>query len=84
MRPIPEGVARGLKFITGRDPDDEEQDVLPALISLARSVGLDDYLSGVEAWYTTRLGPTELFAETAADEEPLSRPQSAPKSKRER
>lgn len=65
-----EGVARGLKIMTGCTPD-EEQDVLPALIRLARSVGMDDYLMGVEAWYTTRLGPSEPFAASAAGEAPV-------------
>jgi len=70
-RADPEGVARAVKFMTGYEPD-EEQDVLPAFISLARSVGLDEYLTGAEAWYTTRLGPTEPFAATATDDEQLS------------
>lgn len=66
----PEAVARGLKFMTGCEPD-EEQDVLPELISFARNVGMDDYLMGVEAWYTTRLGLSESFAATVTDEEQL-------------
>ncbi len=50
--------------MTGYEPD-EEQDVLPAFISLARSVGLDEFLAGVEAWYTTRLGPVPSSADAA-------------------
>ena len=53
--------------MTGCAPD-EEQDVLPALIRLARNVGMDGYLTGVEAWYTTQLGPSEPFAASAAGE----------------
>ena len=60
----PEGVARGLKFMTGCEPDDEEE-VLGECIRLARSVGLDDYLTGEEGWYTTRLGPLPSSADAA-------------------
>ena len=63
-----EAVARGLKIITGCEPDDEEQDVLPAFVRLAHNVGMDEYLTGVEAWYTTRLGSSEPFASSAEEE----------------
>jgi len=66
-----EAVARGLKIMTGCEPD-EEQDVLPAFIRLAHNVGMDEYLTGVEAWYTTRLGPTESLAASSGEEESLS------------
>ena len=67
----PEGVARGVKLMTGAELDNEE-DVLGECIRLARSVGLDEYLASVEGWYTTRLGPSESFAAAATGEEPLS------------
>ncbi len=67
----PEGVARGVKIMTGAELDAEE-DILGECIRLARSVGLDDYLAGVEGWYTTRLGSSESFAATVTEEAPLS------------
>ena len=68
----PEGVARGIKIMTGCAPDNDDRAVLSEFIHLARSVGLDEYLAGVEAWYTTRLGPSESFTAAANDEELLS------------
>ena len=65
----PAGVARGLKFITGCEPD-EEQDVLPEFVRLARSVGLDDYLAGQEAWRTARLAPPLNLDASATDFQP--------------
>ena len=67
----PAGVCSFLKFMTGAEPDDKEQDPVVDLVTLARSVGLVERFDS-EPWYTTKLGPSEPVAALAAAEAPVT------------
>ena len=67
----PEGVARGVKLITGRDPDHEEQDTLQELIHVLKAIAPRGLFED-EPWYTTQLGSSESLAESAAEEAALT------------
>ena len=66
----PTGVCSFLKFMTGAEPDDKEQDPVVDLVTLARSVGLVERFDS-EPWYTTKLGQSEPVAASAAAEAPV-------------
>ena len=66
----PTGVCSFLKFMTGAEPDDKEQDPVVDLVTLARSVGLVERFDS-EPWYTTKLGQSEPVAAPAAAEAPV-------------
>ena len=72
----PEGVARGLKFITGCEPDDEEQDTLQELINVLKAIAPRGLFED-EPWYTTQLGPSKSLAESSAEEAALTASQTA-------
>ena len=67
----PEAVARGLKIMTGCEPDDEEQDTLHELIHFLKAIAPRGLFED-EPWYTTQLGSSESLAESAAEEAALT------------
>ena len=65
----PEVVARGLKLVTGFEPDDEEQDIVQELTRFLRTIAPHGLFED-EPWYTTKFGSSESLEVSLASEAP--------------
>ncbi|MCY4537967.1 MAG: hypothetical protein OXE52_07020 [Chloroflexi bacterium] len=63
----PAGVARGIKIVTGCEPDDEEQDIVQELKHILQTIAPLGLFED-EPWYSTKLSSPESLAVSAATE----------------
>ena len=63
----PAGVARGIKIVTGCEPDDEEQDIVQELKHILQTIAPLGLFED-EPWYWTKLSSPESLAVSAATE----------------